>query len=43
MPDRTRTLVRTEERGDELFTLESLVGVIDEANRTGQLVVFRHL
>jgi len=33
----------TEERGDELFTLESLVAVIDEAIRTHQLVVFRHV
>lgn len=33
----------TEERGDALFTLESLVAVIDEAIRTHQLVVFRHV
>ena len=33
----------TDERGDERFTLESLVPVIDEAIRTHQLVVFRHV
>jgi hypothetical protein len=33
----------TEESGDDRFTLESLVGVIDEAIRTGRLVVFRHV
>lgn len=29
-------------KGDTLFTLESLPAVIDEAMRTGRLVVFRH-
>jgi hypothetical protein len=33
----------TEERGDQRFTLESLVAVIDEAIRTGRLVVFRNV
>jgi hypothetical protein len=32
----------TEERGDTFFTLESLPGVINQANREGRLVVFRH-
>ncbi|MFT4975864.1 MAG: hypothetical protein ACI8S6_001757 [Myxococcota bacterium] len=31
------------ERGDDRFTLESLPAVIDEAMRTGVLVVFRHV
>jgi len=33
----------TGERGDHLFTLESLPGVIREAHRLGVLVVFRHV
>lgn len=32
----------TDERGDTFFTLESLPGVINQANREGRLVVFRH-
>lgn len=30
-------------KGDNFFTLESLPGVINEANREGKLVVFRHI
>lgn len=30
-------------KGDALFTLESLPGVLTEATRTGRLVVFRHV
>jgi hypothetical protein len=33
----------TEERGDAYFTLESLPGVIRQAQREGRLVVFRHI
>ena len=33
----------TEERGDTYFTLESLPGVIRQAQREGRLVVFRHI
>jgi hypothetical protein len=33
----------TNEKGDTYFTLESLPGVIGEANREGKLVVFRHV
>lgn len=33
----------TGERGDDLFTLEALPGVIREAERLGVLVVFRHV
>jgi len=33
----------TNERGDARFTLESLPGVIAQANREGRLVVFRHV
>lgn len=33
----------TGERGDELFTLESLPGVIQQADEEGVLVVFRHV
>jgi NAD(P)H-dependent flavin oxidoreductase YrpB (nitropropane dioxygenase family) len=33
---------RTGEKGDSRFTLESLPGVIQEAERSGRLVVFRH-
>lgn len=33
----------TDERGDDYFTLESLPGVIRQAEREGALVVFRHL
>ena len=32
----------TGERGDQRFTLESLPGVIDQAEREGRLVVWRH-
>jgi hypothetical protein len=34
---------RTGERGDTMLTLESLPGVIREADREGRLVVFRHV
>jgi len=34
---------RTEEKGDTFFTLESLPGVIQQAEREGKLVVFRHV
>jgi hypothetical protein len=30
-------------KGDTLFTLESLPGVLIEATRTGKLVIFRHV
>jgi hypothetical protein len=33
----------TGEKGDRYFTLESLPGVIQEADRDGKLVVYRHL
>lgn len=33
----------TDERGDDRFTLESLPGVIRQADREGALVVFRHV
>jgi hypothetical protein len=34
---------RSGEKGDQYFTLESLPGVIQQADREGKLVVFRHV